>query len=472
MEGYDPAEAAQRSGIGVDELDRMVELGILTPDADNRFTPGHLRRAALVKSLAASGIPLEGLGAVIRDGVVSLDFIDAPAFERFSALSGVTFAQLAERTGVPVELLMRIREATGSVAPQPDDRVRDDELACAEMIEAQVKAGFRETAMLQLLRAQSDGTRRMAETESAMWQSEVIGPAMEAGKQPDEILGVDLGDQMSALTERSVIAMYHLQQTRAWTANIIEGFEMMLADAGLHSRLEHPPAMCFLDISGYTRLTQEHGDAAAAQMAEDLGRFVQRASVKHGGRAVKWLGDGVMLHFPNPGSGVMSALEMVAGRRRRRAAAGACRPACRAGDLPGGRLLRPDRQSRVADRGLRAGRRGDRQPGGGRRLDAVRRSPSGTSARSSSRAYRARGACSPRPANERAAGGVAGAAERDRRRADARGHQDDRRQGRLDRRRSTTSGGVWRVGRSRHRIRGVARGHAARRGAGHRVPLP
>ena len=78
---------------------------------------------------------------------------------------------------MPVELLMRIREVTGSVAPQPEDRVRDDELACAEMIAAQVKAGFRETAMLQLLRAQSDGTRRMAETESAMWQSEVIGPA-------------------------------------------------------------------------------------------------------------------------------------------------------------------------------------------------------------------------------------------------------------------------------------------------------
>ena len=131
MEGYDPAEAAQRSGIGVDELNRFVELGILTPAAGNRFTPGHLRRAALVKSLAASGIPLEGLGAAIRDGTVSLDFLDAPAYERFSALSGLSFFELAERTGVPVELLLRIREATGSVAPQPHDRIRDEELACA-----------------------------------------------------------------------------------------------------------------------------------------------------------------------------------------------------------------------------------------------------------------------------------------------------------------------------------------------------
>jgi adenylate cyclase len=313
VEGYDPAEAAQRSGIGVDELNRFVELGILTPAADNRFTPGHLRRAALVKSLAASGIPLEGLGAAIREGTVSLDFLDARAYERFSALSGVTFDQLAERTGVPVELLMRIREATGSVAPHPNDRVRDEELACAELIEAQVEAGFRDANIQQFLRAQGDSMRRMAETEAAMWQSEVIAPAMEAGKHPDEILGVEFGDRISDLTERSVIAMYHLQQTRSWTGNIIEGFEMMLAAAGLHSRLEHPPAMCFLDISGYTRLTQERGDAAAARLAEDLGRFVQRASVRHGGRAVKWLGDGVMLHFPNPGNGVVSALEMVAG---------------------------------------------------------------------------------------------------------------------------------------------------------------
>jgi adenylate cyclase len=71
--------------------------------------------------------------------------------------------------------------------------------------------------------------------------------------------------------------------------------------------------MCFLDITGYTRLTQEYGDAAAARLAERLGHVVQRTSIRHGGRAIKWLGDGVMLHFPNPGAGVVAALEMVVG---------------------------------------------------------------------------------------------------------------------------------------------------------------
>ena len=313
MEQYEIAEAADRAGISVEQLNRLVELGIVTPGAGNRFTPGDLRRAGLVMSLMGAGIPLDGLGAAIRGGQVSLGFLDAPAFERFSALSGVTFAETADRTGVPVDLLMFIREAAGYAAPRPDDRIRDEELPYVEMMEGEIKAGFRPSAIQRLVRAQGDSMRRMAETESAMWQSEVIEPAVRAGKRPDEILGIDFGDRMSLLTERAVVAMYHLQQTRAWTGNIIEGLETMLAAAGLHSRLEHPPAMCFLDITGYTRLTQERGDAAAADLAEHLGQLVQRTSIKHGGRPVKWLGDGVMLHFPNPGPGVMAAVEMVAG---------------------------------------------------------------------------------------------------------------------------------------------------------------
>ena len=188
--------------------------------------------------------------------------------------------------------------------------MRDEELPLVDAIEAMVHGGFRAAAIQQMIRTQAESLRRIADTETNMWQSEVIGPATERGIRPDEILGVDFGDRMSALSERAVIAMYHLQQTQAWSRNIIEGLEMQLAAAGLHSRLAHPPAMCFLDITGYTRLTQEQGDAAAAQLAEQLGRIVQRVSIKHSGRAVKWLGDGVMLHFPIPGHGVVAALEM------------------------------------------------------------------------------------------------------------------------------------------------------------------
>jgi len=83
VDAWDLPEAAERSGVTADELARFVELGILTPRDDGRFTAGHLRRVGLVKSLVASGIPLDGLGGAIRSGAVSLDFLDAQQFERF-----------------------------------------------------------------------------------------------------------------------------------------------------------------------------------------------------------------------------------------------------------------------------------------------------------------------------------------------------------------------------------------------------
>jgi adenylate cyclase len=310
---FEIAEAAERAGTSVEELTGLVAAGAVSPSDDGGFTASDLRRIGLVQSLLEAGVPLDGLGSAIRSGAVSLAFLDAPAFERFSAHSGVTFAEEAARIGVPVQMLMFVREAAGSVAPQPDDRIRDEELVFVDLIETTTRAGFSPAAVQQMIRAQGEAMRRMAQTESATWQTEVIDPAMRAGKRPDEIFGDDFGDRMSALTERAVIAMYHLQQGLAWTGDIISGLEFALAEAGLHRRLSHPPAMCFLDITGYTRLTQEHGDAAAAQLAEQLGRIVQRTAVGHGGRPVKWLGDGVMLHFPNPGQGVVAAIEMVAG---------------------------------------------------------------------------------------------------------------------------------------------------------------
>lgn len=313
VETYGIAEAAQRADLSVENLGQLVELGIVSPGSDGQFTPGDVRRAGLVNSLTTAGIPLDRLGAAMRSGQVSLAFLDEPAYERFSALSGLTFAQLAERTGVPVELLMLIREATGSSPPRPDNRVRDGELAYAAFIEVQVAAGFNPRSIERLLRVAGDTLRRLAETGSAWWRSEVMLPAIAAGKPPDELFGADFATRLNDLAEQAVIELYRLQQARTWTANIIEAVESNLAGAGLHSRLEHPPAMCFLDITGYTRLTQDDGDEAAAQLADELGRLAQRTSLKYGGRPVKSLGDGVMFYFPDPGPGVIAALDMVDG---------------------------------------------------------------------------------------------------------------------------------------------------------------
>jgi adenylate cyclase len=292
---------------------RLVDLGILAPEDEDRFSSGDVRRVLMAKSLEDAGIALEDVASAIQRGALSLDFLDAPSFERFAHLSAESFQQVSDRTRIPLELLTSLREAVGMALPSPDDRLREDEMAIVPFIELQIAEGFRPAAIERVLRVQGDSTRRIADAEAAWWNSEVMEPAIAADGASEGISNADLTARIAPVMEEAVVAMYHLQQARAWTANIIEGFEELMAKAGIRSRLERLPAICFLDITGYTRLTQEWGDDRAANLASTVERLVQRISVQRGGKTIKWLGDGVMFYFDEPGDGVLAALEMVDG---------------------------------------------------------------------------------------------------------------------------------------------------------------
>lgn len=300
-----------RAGVEPPYVDRLVDLGIIVPAEPGRFSPGDVRRVLMAKSLEDAAIPLDHVAAALRSGSLSLDFLDTPAYERFATLAGETFQQASVRTGIPLELLTAVREAIGSPQPSPDDLLREDEMALVPFLELQVSGGFRQSSIEHLLRVYGESTRRIAEAEGAWWNSQVVEPALIAGQSAEEMANAEFAALSTPLAEQAVLALYHAQQARAWTANLIEAFETLMANAGIHSRLERPPAICFLDITGYTRLTQEHGDEAAADLAATLARLVQRGSVRHGGKPIKWLGDGVMFYFRDPGPGVRAALEMV-----------------------------------------------------------------------------------------------------------------------------------------------------------------
>jgi adenylate cyclase len=153
----------------------------------------------------------------------------------------------------------------------------------------------------------------MAEVEADWWMNEVIAPVLRSGAPVTEVgpRTADFSNALAPVAEREIIAVYRGQQAVAWMRNFYQAFEAGMTAAGLYKPVERPPAICFLDLSGYTRLTEERGDAAAADLAGRLSRIVQRTSSQHGGKPIKWLGDGVMFHFRDPGPGVVAALEMV-----------------------------------------------------------------------------------------------------------------------------------------------------------------
>jgi adenylate cyclase len=312
MSGYTRQEVAQRAGVDPDYVDRLVDLGILTPGAGDAFSPGDALRARWLQSLERAGVTLDGMAAAVRDGALSFSFLDVRAYDRFAGLSGTTFQELSAQTGIPLELLIVVREAFGFAEPRPEDHVHHNELSVVPLIQLQLSKGFRPVVIERWLRVYGDSLRRIAEAEAAWWNSEVEMALLESGMTEGEMLQAqaDLGSQMSPLIEQALLAMYHGQQEHAWSQVFVEHVESALEQAGLYRRLHHPPAMCFLDLTGYTRLTEERGDEAAADLAARLAGLVRRSAQEHDGTPVKWLGDGVMFYFREPAAAVLAALEM------------------------------------------------------------------------------------------------------------------------------------------------------------------
>jgi hypothetical protein len=187
MAEYSRAEAVRRAGVEPAYLDRLIELAIITPGLDGRLSKGDVRRAQMTKTLETAGLPLEALAAALPSGRITLDFMDSPIYERFATLSDQTFRQVSERTGLPLELLMLIREATGSAAPNPDDLIREDELAVVPSIASRLALGFRPQSIERSFRVLGDSLRRTAETESDAWRSDLMEPMLAAGMTATEL---------------------------------------------------------------------------------------------------------------------------------------------------------------------------------------------------------------------------------------------------------------------------------------------
>lgn len=161
--------------------------------------------------------------------------------------------------------------------------------------------------------AHVEALRRVAAVQTEIYHSRVEMPLLHSGVSESEAMA--LAGRTTAplidLLEETVVSAYRRQQEINWTDHQIEHIEQALEDAGVELAPGPPTAFAFLDLTGYTQLTEERGDEQAAALAGTLADIVQRPSREHRGEAVKWVGDGVMFRFPDPNGAVLSALDMV-----------------------------------------------------------------------------------------------------------------------------------------------------------------
>jgi adenylate cyclase len=302
--GFSAAELAERAGATEGELERMVTLGILVPRQDDRpFVPSDVQKVRLAKACERAGLPMEGIGRAIEQGRVSFAFLEAPAYRRWAQRSDRTYREVCREGGVPFEVLRTVLEAYGYARMEPDDRVR----------QAVATGMLDEAWMTRVARAHAQGLQKTVMAETEAYHARFEMPSLRAGLGEPEAIerAAWMADEWNPLVDRAVMAAKRRQEELVWTEHQVEHIETALEEAGVLTGPERVPAMVFLDLVGYTRLTEERGDEVAAELAATLGEVVERSSRDHGGAPVKWLGDGVMFYFRDPGGAVASALEMV-----------------------------------------------------------------------------------------------------------------------------------------------------------------
>jgi adenylate cyclase len=315
MNGLSASALADLAGTTAAEVERLVDLGILVArDGAGPFQETDVQKVRLAAACEQAGLPMDAIASAIRAGRLSFAFLEAAPYRRWAVRSARTYRQVSEESGVPLDTLAGVLEAMGFARMAPDEPIREDELEIVPLLRLARSTGVLDLAWLARVgRAYAEGLRLAANVENEAYRARFTGPVLESGA--DQRTAMELASQMAAdflpLVDRTVAAIYRRQQELVWTEDMVEDIETELERAGVLRRPERVPAMSFLDLVDYTRLTEERGDAAAAELAASLAVLVNRSSREHGGVPVKWLGDGVMVHFREPAGAVLSALRMV-----------------------------------------------------------------------------------------------------------------------------------------------------------------
>jgi adenylate cyclase len=307
-------EVAQRAGVTRERVQELVELGIVGggQEAETPFRRGDALRVQLVDELEASGISPERVAEAMSEGALSLSYLDL--FPDPSPRSGRTHAELCAELDIEFTLLERIYAGFGLSPPRADERVREEDVGVISGLEILFSAGLQEGEVLRAARVWGEGARVVAQHQIHSFHELIEEPFRKQGLSDDQAL-------VAALSQVGIHLIPYCEQLVGWLykrhfesytiEHRLGHVETALESAGLYRRPTHPEACVFADLSGYTRLTEEQGDAAAARMSLRLAELMQDVANRHYGQVVKLLGDGVHFHFREPTDAISGSLELV-----------------------------------------------------------------------------------------------------------------------------------------------------------------
>ena len=318
---YSPVELSADTEVPQETIEWLTGIDVLKPDERGRFGPGDAFRVKMVSALLDAGFSREQIELAAAGGTLNLDHVDHYLLVEPAPRSGRTFERYARDLGGRASaMLPAVYEVLGLPRPDATSPIRvDEEQLFEQFLDGWSLANDDET-LVRAARLIGEGTRLVTMGWADLLNEEIAGPARErflrgeVERYPREVIRA--ATLIIGLIPRLMAWLSQRYLEQLVIAGIVEGFEAVLAAKGLapQPRPERttPPAVVFVDVSGYTRVTEERGDEAAVRIAASLQRHAEEVATREDGRLVKLLGDGAMLHFRDPRRGVDAAIELVA----------------------------------------------------------------------------------------------------------------------------------------------------------------
>ena len=309
MAGISAETLAELAPCDLEYVGRLVELGILASDEDGLHAPSDVHLVRLMGALEQTGIDLSDVGRGMAEGAFSFPlglFMPDP-----EGTAG-TYAELAERLGRPADLVRRLSSELG-LPPRADDRVRAEDAELLSLLLTTLDLAD-EDELSRFARLYGASVQRLVSAGLQFFDStfRTRAETFDLPAEEQDRWVYERGAGYTRLVQSLVPWLQRRHREHVLLQYLVGRTEIWMDQRGIAAPpARKPPAIAFLDLTGYTELAEEQGDEAAADVAAALADVVQGTAEAHGGRPVKWLGDGVMFHFQDPAGAIRCGLELV-----------------------------------------------------------------------------------------------------------------------------------------------------------------
>jgi adenylate cyclase len=284
-------QVAARAGVTQATVRRWVKEG-LVPQYEGTWTPAAASHVRIVARLRERGHSVRRIREASQSGKLAFGYID----ELLPSTEGrYTLEQAAREIDLDTMLVERLFGAMGQNALSTEE-ITEEDLQVLRYAAEILAAGLPLPALLQIVRVYGQAMAQVADAEVRLFHLYLHEPLMREG-----VPGVEVAQAMEGMTREMLpfavpfINYLHGRMLGYFVEqDVIGHIESDLDDEETAEEGRMRVAIAFADLAGYTKLTEEQGEAEAVSAVE---RFVETVeqTLPIDARVIKTLGDEVMV---------------------------------------------------------------------------------------------------------------------------------------------------------------------------------